>query len=83
LNTSKDAKGGGLNLDRFKFNARNTLRQKPDAILTTFIDLYGLDTSFPKFTEAKQHSDVYARTKMLESALHQEIIPAYPVAVQS
>lgn len=74
LNTSQDAKGGAVNFDRLKFNARNTLRQKPDAILTTFIDLYGLDTSFPNFNEAKQLTDVYARTAALETALHQAII---------
>lgn len=74
LNTSQDAKGGAVNFDRLKFNARNTLRQKPDVILTTFIDLYGLDTSFPNFNEAKQLTDVYARTSALETALHQAII---------
>lgn len=74
LNTSQDAKGGAVNFDRLKVNARNTLRQKPDAILTTFIDLYGLDTSFPNFNEAKQLTDVYARTAALETALHQAII---------
>ncbi len=74
LNTSQDAKGGAVNFDRLKFNARNTLRQKPNAILTTFLDLYGLDTTFPNFIEAKQLSDVYARTTQLEIALHQAIV---------
>lgn len=73
LNTSQDAKGGAVTFDRLKFNARNTLRQKPDAILTTFLDLYGLDTTFPDFTEAVKLADVYARTTRLESALHQAI----------
>jgi hypothetical protein len=74
LNTSQDAKGGAVTFDRLKFNARNTLRQKPDAILTTFLDLYGLDTSFPDFAEAKQFPVVYARTTRLETALHREIV---------
>lgn len=74
LNTSQDAKGGAVNFDRLKFNARNTLRQKPNAILTTFLDLYALDTSFPGFAEAKQHTNVYARTEMLETALHEAIV---------
>lgn len=74
LNTSQDAKGGAVNFDRLKFNARNTLLQNPEAILTTFIDLYGLDTNFPSFAEAKQQPDVYARTMMLETALHAAII---------
>jgi hypothetical protein len=74
LNTSQNAKGGAVNFNRLKVNARNTLRQKPDAILTTFFDLYGLDTTFPSFVEAKQLRDVYARTRLLEIGLHQEIV---------
>lgn len=74
LNTSQDAKGGAISFDRLKLNARNTLRQKPEAILTTFLDLYGLDTSFPSFVEAKQLTDVYARTTALETALHKTIV---------
>lgn len=74
LNTSQDAKGGAVNFDRLKFNARNTLRQKPDAILTTFLDLYALDTTFPDFDEAKQLSDVYSCTTRFEIALHREIV---------
>ena len=74
LNTSQDAKGGAVNFDRLKFNARNTLRQKPDAVLTTFLDLYGLDNSFPDFAGAKQLPDVYARTTQLEAALKHGIV---------
>lgn len=74
LNTSKDAKGGAVSLDRLKFNARNTLRQKPDAVLTTFLDLYGLDTGFPGFEASKHSVDIYQRTALLESALHDEIV---------
>lgn len=74
LNTSQDAKGGAVNFDRLKFNARNTLRQKPDAFLTTFLDLYGLDTTFPDFTSASKLNDVYVRTEHLETSLHQAIV---------
>lgn len=74
LNTSQDAKGGAVNFDRLKFNARNTLRQKPDAFLTTFLDLYGLDNTFPDYSAASELNDVYVRTKHLEAALHQAIV---------
>lgn len=74
LNTSQDAKGGGINIDRIKANARNTLRQKPNTILTTFLDLYGLDTTFPGYTEAKQINDIYARTKLLEYEFHRTVV---------
>jgi len=46
LNTSKDSKGGAISFDRLKFNARNTLRNKPEVFLSTFLDLYGLATDF-------------------------------------
>jgi Domain of unknown function (DUF4276) len=74
LKTSKDASGGAVSFDRLKFNARNTLRQHPNVMLSTFLDLYGLDTSFPNFNEALQKTDVYDRTICLENALHAAII---------
>lgn len=53
LKTSQSGRGGALSIDRFLLNARNTLRQKPDAVLSSFIDLYGLDTDFPAFEESQ------------------------------
>lgn len=69
LNTSHDARGGAVNFDRLKFNARNTLRQKPDAVLTTFLDLYALDTSFPGYAQAKAMPDLDRRVNHLNTAL--------------
>ena len=74
LNTSKDASRDAVSFERLKFNARNTLRQKPEAVLTTFLDLYGLDTDFPAFQASKQKPDVYQRTEVLEQALHEAIV---------
>jgi len=74
LNTSKNAKGGAVSFDRLKFNARNTLRQYPNATLTTFLDLYALDTDFPGFLSAKKAVDVYARVKVMEEAMAQAIV---------
>lgn len=74
LNTSKNAKGGAVSFDRLKFNARNTLRQYPDATLTTFLDLYALNTDFPNFHSAKKAVDVYARVKIMEEAMAQAIV---------
>ena len=76
MNTSQGAKGGGVSFDRLKFNARNVLRQNTNSVLSTFLDLYALDTSFPAFDEAKEKSIVYDRVKYLEAAL-QEAIVAY------
>lgn len=74
LNTSKDAKGGAISFDRLKFNARNTLRQKPNVVLTTLIDLYALDTSFPGFDEAKSKPDMPNRVRHLNASLHQALV---------
>jgi N-acetyl-gamma-glutamylphosphate reductase len=74
LATSRDVKGGAISFDRLRFNARNTLRQKPDAILSTFLDLYALDTTFPAFKEAQGKPDVHARVLCLEDALHEDIV---------
>lgn len=74
LKTSQEAHGGAINFDRLKFNARNTLRQKPDAVLSTFLDLYGLDTSFPAFEEARLKPDLDSRLVHLRTALHGAIV---------
>jgi len=74
LATSLHGQGGAVSFDRLKFNARNTLRQKPESVLTTFLDLYGLDTSFPSFMEAARKPNVFSQVTCLESALHQAIV---------
>lgn len=51
LKTSQSAMGGAITFERLQFYARNTLRQYPGAVLSTFLDLYALDTSFPAFRE--------------------------------
>lgn len=74
LKTSASAKGGAISIDRLKLNARNTLRQHPEAVLSTFFDLYALDTDFPAFMQAKQKPDVYTRVTCLELALQSAIV---------
>lgn len=74
LHTSQTAKGGAVTFDRFKFNARNTLRQRGDVVLTTFLDLYGLDTSFPAYHQAAKQQDVYHRVAVLEEALRSAVV---------
>ncbi len=74
LNTSQNAKGGAVSFERLKFNARNTLRQRPDAVLSTFLDLYGLGTDFPEFAIAKSLTQVHQRVEHLENALHAGIV---------
>lgn len=74
LATSQNAKGGAVSFDRLKRNARNTLRNRQDIVLSTFLDLYKLDTSFPAFQEAQNKPNVYGRVDCLENALHKAIV---------
>jgi hypothetical protein len=74
LKTSRDASGGGITFDRFKFNARNTLLQSKDVFVTTFLDLYGLDSDFPGFQESKKINDLYQRVIYLENSLRDAIV---------
>jgi hypothetical protein len=74
LNTSQTAKGGAVTFDRLQRNARNTLRQRPNAVLSTFLDLYALDTDFPALEESKRKPDVYLRVGGLEQALLTAIV---------
>ncbi len=74
LRISLDASGGAVTFERLAFNARNTLRQKPEIVLTTFVDLYGLDTSFPGFQESKAMHNLDSRLAHLQAALHEAIV---------
>lgn len=76
LKTSQQASGGAVSFDRLQFYARNALRQKPDAVLTTFLDLYGLATDFPSYKLSLAERDIYARTTLLEQAMHAAIVAA-------
>jgi hypothetical protein len=74
LNTSKGAAGGAFNFDRLKLHARNTLRQNASVVLSTFIDLYALDTSFPGFDESRRKQGMESRVAFLCEALHQAVV---------
>jgi len=75
--TSKGHTGGAINLDRFLRNVRNTLKQHPNAVVTTMFDLYALSPSFPLFDEASLIDDVYKRVALLESGLHSHVIEKF------
>jgi hypothetical protein len=72
--SSSGARGGAVNFDRLKKNAKNLLRQNPPDVVSTLIDLYGLDTSFPGFDSLKAERDLSNRLAHLESALHVAIV---------
>lgn len=74
LNTSSQARGGAISFDRFLFNSRNALRRNTEIVLSSFLDLYGLDTDFPGFESSKKMINVHERVHFLEAALHRAVI---------
>jgi hypothetical protein len=72
--SSSGAKGGAVSFDRLKRNANNLLVQYSAVVVSTLIDLYGLDTSFPGFDSQKAESDLSNQLAHLESALHNAIV---------
>lgn len=74
INDPKRNLGGAVNLERVKSRAHKIWNANRSRYLTTLIDLYALDTSFPNFEESKKKSDIYTRTACLENGLHRKII---------
>jgi hypothetical protein len=74
IRTSPAARGGGLSWDRVRRFLRNTLRERSTTYVTTFFDLYALDTDFPGTAEARQIADPLARASHLERCMHEAIV---------
>jgi len=74
VRTSPASRGGGLSWDRVRRFLRNTLRERSTTYVTTFFDLYALDTDFPGTAEARQITDPLARAAHLERRLHTAIV---------
>ncbi len=71
--TSKGHKGGDVNFDRLLHNVSIHLKQRSDTYITTFLDLYKLNNTFPYFEESLKIADTYQRVQFLEEKLHAEI----------
>jgi hypothetical protein len=75
IRTSKEARGGALNLDRVRREVCNSLRQRSDTYVTTLFDLYGLDTSFPGVASSKSHAPAQ-RSSLIAGELTKLIVDA-------
>jgi len=73
ISTSKGHKGGALSYERVQKFIINTLKEDNSSLITTFFDLYALDTSFPEFESSVKINDVYQKTQCLEKAFKQDI----------
>jgi hypothetical protein len=74
VNTSPGHKGGALSYDRLRRAVRNALAGADAVAVTTFIDLYRLDTGFPGFAAAAVQASHQARLQALEAAFHADIV---------
>lgn len=74
IETSRGHKGGGLSYERVKNHVRNTLSQKNIAAVTTFLDLYRLDTQFPRFEEAREKNELDQKLDVLCDGLRFDIL---------
>ena len=72
--TSPRAKGGALNSQRVVRYICNTLKERPDAYVTTFFDLYGLPADFPGRRAITSPSDPLALSTEVETRLHEAVV---------
>ncbi len=74
MHTSRDSAGGAINFDRLKINVRNTLRQSSKSYLTTFFDLYALDSDMPGRAEAAKLKQPADKAHCIQAALNQALV---------
>jgi hypothetical protein len=69
METSHGHAGGGVNLDRLKRHAHNTLAREKNAYLGTFFDLYALSTSITSLVNMSAMSNPLDAAALIESHL--------------
>src|SRR5574344_179530 len=70
--TKPGQKGGDVRFDRVKRDVRNHLRQRPDTLVCTFVDYYGLK-QWPKLDAIPQGSTPAQIAAILNGAAREEI----------
>lgn len=64
--TSQKSKGGAINLDRLKHHAHKTLNREVGCYLSTFFDLYALDSSITNLSDGTQSTDPLTKSSLIE-----------------
>ena len=74
----KKSGGGIVPWPTLKKQIENHLQQDTQAIVTTFVDYYGIPDkfNFPKWPESRKINDKYMRMALLETAMKSEIVPS-------
>lgn len=75
IKTSSAASGGALNLARVRQQLVSTLAQRANTYVTTFFDLYGLDTSFAGVVESRGWPPA-ERASQIEASLADAVVAA-------
>lgn len=72
--SSRHAGGGALTTGRVLRFLGNTLRERPEAYVTTFFDLYGLPRDFPGCSTAAALAEPEDRAAAVEAELHAAVV---------
>ncbi|MEQ1761448.1 MAG: DUF4276 family protein [Vicinamibacterales bacterium] len=67
-------RGGALKGQRVLRYLRNTLRERPDTVVTTFFDLYRLPSDFPGVEESRGVAAPLDRASAIEAALKAAVV---------
>jgi Domain of unknown function (DUF4276) len=62
-------KGGNVSASRIHHDATHLLKQRPEAIVSTFVDYYGIRTSIPNYEHCQTLPNAEQRVACLESEL--------------
>lgn len=72
--TSPASRGGALKWSRVRRSLRNTLRERSETYVTTFFDLYRLDSDFPGYAEAARIQDPVERATAIETRVATAVV---------
>lgn len=73
METSRGHRGGGVSFDRLKLHIRNSLNMRGVDYVTTFIDLYALDTDFPNHQPALSQALLPSKLNLLQTGLSRSV----------
>lgn len=62
-------KGGNVSAERIRKDANLLLKQRPDALVTTLVDYYGIKTDLPDYDQCQQLPTTDQRITCLEAGL--------------
>lgn len=72
--TSRYGRGGALKRERILRYLRNTLRERGQTYVTTFFDLYGLQSDFPGEAAAGGIADPIERAERIETSFAEAVV---------